>query len=88
MNSRKFDATYCKIRADEVYKGKPADPIVEGTTFGWVVHGGQDYADSKCMFVQERSDYEQLYSLDVLGVEDRGGERPVRSICRISRKHH
>ena len=40
--------------------------------FGWVVHGGQDYADSKCMFVRERSNYEQLYSLDVLRVEDRG----------------
>ena len=66
------DATYCKIRTDEGYKGKPEDPILEGTTFGWVVHGGQDYADSKCMFVRERSDYEQLYSLDVLGVEDRG----------------
>ena len=24
------------------------------------------------MYVRERSDYEQLYSLDVLGVEDRG----------------
>ena len=45
---------------------------MEGTTFGWVVHGGHDYADSKCMYVRERSDYEQLYSLDVLGVEDRG----------------
>ena len=66
------DATYCKIRTDQVYKGKPEDPIVEGTTFGWVVHGGNDYADSRCMFVRENSDYEQLYSLDVLGVEDRG----------------
>ncbi|XP_028390705.1 uncharacterized protein LOC114515614 [Dendronephthya gigantea] len=66
------DATYCKIRTDQVYKGKPEDPIVEGTTFGWVVHGGHDYADSRCMFVRENRDYEQLYSLDVLGVEDRG----------------
>ena len=66
------DATYCKIRTDKVYKGASEDPIVEGTTFRWVVHGGHDYADSKCMYVRERSDYEQLYSLDVLGVEDRG----------------
>ena len=66
------DATYCKIRTDQVQKGKPEDPIVEGTTFGWVVHGGRDYSDSKCMYVREQSDYEQLYSLDVLGVEDRG----------------
>ena len=41
-----------------MYKGDSEDPIVEGTTFGWVVHGGRDY--------------EQLYLLDVLGVEDRG----------------
>ena len=66
------DATYCKIRTDQVYKGKSENPIVEGTTFGWVVHGGQDYADSRCMYVRDHNDYEQLYSLDVLGVEDRG----------------
>ena len=66
------DATYCKIRTDQVYKGKSEDPIVEGTTFGWVVHGGQDYADSRCMYVCDHNDYEQLYSLDILGVEDRG----------------
>lgn len=28
------DTTFYKIRTDEVYKGKPVDPIVEGTTFG------------------------------------------------------
>ena len=55
------DATYCK-----------GDPIVEGTTFGWIVHGGKEYADSKCMYVRETDQYERLYSLDVLGVEDRG----------------
>lgn len=65
------DSTYCKIRTEQVFKGKPEEPIVEGTTFGWVIHGGEDYADSKCMFVKESSDYEKLYSLDVLGVEDR-----------------
>ena len=66
------DTTYCKIRSDQDHKGQPEDPIVEGTTFGWVVHGGKDYADTKCMYVRECSDYEKLYSLDVLGVEDRG----------------
>ena len=58
------DATYCKIRTDQVFKGKPEDPIVEGTTFGWVVHGGQEYVDSKCMYVRDQTGYEQLYSLD------------------------
>ena len=30
------------------------------------------YADSTCMFTMKTSDYEKLYFLDVLGVEDRG----------------
>ena len=66
------DATYCKIRTEQVYKGQLEDPIVEGTKFGWIVHGGKEYADSKCMYVRETDEYERLYSLDVLGVEDRG----------------
>ncbi|XP_068742455.1 uncharacterized protein [Montipora capricornis] len=60
------------IRTEHVYKGQPEDPIVEGTKFGWIVHGGKEYADSKCMYVRETDEYEKLYSLDVLGVEDRG----------------
>ena len=34
------DSTYCRIKTEEVYKGKPGAPIVEGTTFGWVIHAG------------------------------------------------
>ena len=64
------DATYCKIKTAEIFKGSPDDPVVEGTTFGWVVHGGSH--SNQCLFVQDSSDYEKLYSLDVLGVEDRG----------------
>ena len=66
------DATYCKIRTKQVYKRQPEDPIIEGTTFDWIVHGGKEYADSKCMYVRETDKYERLYSLDVFGVEDRG----------------
>ena len=66
------DATYCKIRTEHVFKGHQEDPVVEGTTSGWIVHGGKEYADSKCMYVRETNEYERLYSLDVLGVEDRG----------------
>ena len=44
---------------------------MEGTTFGWVIHGG-DYQTEGCLFAREVSDYERLYSLDVLGVEDHG----------------
>ena len=64
-------STYCRIRTDEVYKGQPGEPIVEGTTFGRVIHGGND-SDSQSFFSRDTSDYEQLYNLDVLGVRDRG----------------
>ena len=65
------DSTYCRIRTEEVYKGQPGEPIVEGTTFGWVIHGGND-SDSQSFFSRDTSDYERLYNLDVLGVRDRG----------------
>ena len=65
------DNTYSRIRTEQVYKGEPGDPIVEGTTFGWVIHGG-DLVNTQCMFVGQGGAYEKLYSLDVLGVEDRG----------------
>ena len=56
-----------------MFKGKPGEPLVEETTFGWVVHGGDEYGSgSTCMYVREVSDYEKLCSLDVLGVKDRG----------------
>ena len=40
-------------------------------SIGWVIHGG-DYRNINCLFTRESSEYERLYSLDVLGVEDRG----------------
>ena len=64
--------TYCKIRTEQTFKGRPEDPIVEGTTLGWIIHVGEEYADDKSMYIKEASEYEELYSLDVLGVEDRG----------------
>ena len=36
-----------------------------------MIHGG-DYPNINCLFTRESSEYERLYSLDVLGVEDRG----------------
>ena len=66
------DNTYCKIKAEKIFKGNPGEPIVEGTTFGWVIHGGDDHVTDQCTFMRETSDYEKLYSLDVLGVQDRG----------------
>ena len=53
-----------------MFKGRSNEPVVKGTTFGWVIHGG-DCSVDECLFTTEVSDYEKLYSLDVLGIEDR-----------------
>ena len=67
------DGVYSRIRTERVFKGYPGEPLVEETTFGWVVHEGDEYGSgSSCMYLREVNDYEKLYSLDVLGVEDRG----------------
>ena len=44
---------------------------MEGTTFGWVIHGGT-FSDSQSFFSRDSRDYERLYSLDNLGVRDKG----------------
>ena len=66
------DSMYSRIRTEKVFKGNPGEPLVEETTFGWVVHGEDEYtSDGVCMHLREVNDYEKLHSLDVLGVEDR-----------------
>ena len=67
------DSMYSRIRTEKVFKENPGEPLVEETTFGWVVRGGDEYiSDGVCMYLREVNDYEKQYSLDVLGVEDRG----------------
>ena len=66
------DKTYSKIRTERVLKGNKEDPIVEETTFGWIIHGGEKYTSGHSMYIRESTVCEQLYSLDVLGVEDLG----------------
>eukprot|EP00795_Rhopilema_esculentum_P006372 gene6372-biopygen7981 len=66
------DKTYSKLRTETVFKGNDDEPIVEGTSFGWIIHGGE-FSSTNCMFTRELgNEYERLYSLDILGVEDRG----------------
>ena len=64
------DNTFSQIKTEEIYKGEAGEPLVEGTTFGRIIHGG-DQANDECMYCRDVSDYQMLYSLDVLGVEDR-----------------
>jgi gentisate 1,2-dioxygenase len=69
----------------EIYKGKPGEPVVEGTTLGWIIHGG-DLANDERMYCRDVSNYQMLYSLDVLGVEDRGEDDQL-DLHRIQRDH-
>ncbi|PFX16399.1 hypothetical protein AWC38_SpisGene19336 [Stylophora pistillata] len=62
-----------RIRTERVFKGHPGEPLAEETTFGWVIHGVDEYeSGSSCMYISEVNDYEKLYSLDVLRVQDQG----------------
>ena len=74
------DNTFSRIKAEEVIKDAKGDPIVEGTTFGYIIHGGGggggDKGNGTCMYVTDTKDSERLYSLDILGVEDRSENDP------------
>ena len=71
------DNTFSRIKTEEFYKGEAGDPVVEGTTFGRIIHGG-DLANDECMYCRDVcSDYQMLHSLDVLGVEDRGKDNEL-----------
>jgi hypothetical protein len=37
-----------------VSKGEQGDPIIEDTSFGWVIHGGDEYTDDQYMFRDKR----------------------------------
>ena len=69
------DNTFSRIKTEEVIKGAKRDPLVEGTTFGNIIHGG-DKGNGTCMYVSDTEDYERLYSLDILGAEDRSENHP------------
>ena len=65
------DSMFTEIRTGKSGKGNPGEPIGDETPFGWAVHGekGESYHN---YFTRTTSDeYEGLYQLDVLGVEDR-----------------
>ena len=53
--------------------GQPAEPVAELTTLGWTIMSSGKEAASSHVYLTRTSaaDYEQLCSLDVLGLEDR-----------------
>ena len=43
------DKMYCKIRTEKMFKGNPGDRVVEGPTFGGIIHDGNYIrANSAC----------------------------------------
>ena len=75
------DNTFSRIKTEKIYKGEAGEPVVEGMTFGWIMYGG-DLANDECMYCRVVSDYQMFYSLDVLGVEDRGEDTQVACFNR------
>ena len=64
------DPLFTRIRTGRSVTGKPGEPIADETVFGWTVHGEESKANQSYFTRTMSEDYEQLYSLDVLGVED------------------
>ena len=56
---------------EEICKDKKGEPIVEDTTFGYVIHGG-NRRNGTCLYVKGKKDFERLSSPNIFGVEDRG----------------
>ena len=65
------DPTFTEIRTGECKKGLGGQPIADETLFGWAVHGERGEMNINDFTQTTSSEYEQLYRLDVLGVEDR-----------------
>ena len=65
------DPTFIEMSTGECRKGKAGQPIADETIFGRTVHGDKSESDRSYFTQTKNDDYEKLYTLDVLGVEDR-----------------
>ena len=65
------DSTFIEMRTGECRKGKLGQRIADETIFGWAVHGDKSELDQSYFVQTTNDDYETLYTLDVLGAEDR-----------------
>ena len=70
------DNTFSIIKTEELIKGGKGDPIAEGATFGYIIHGQIKAMERSCMYLSDTKDNERLYSLDILEVEDRSENDP------------
>ena len=57
------------MKTEEIYKGKSGEPVVEGTTFGWIIHGG-DFPIDECMYCRDVSDYQMLYTNTLVALKE------------------
>ena len=74
------DLTFIEMRTGECRKGKVGQPIADETIFGWALHGDKSEIDHSYFIQTTNDDYEKLYTLDVLRVDDRKefGQEDVR----------
>lgn len=75
---------YAKLKTSSVPRvGKPGEPVAELTSFGWTIMSPGAETDLSSVYLTRSSstDYEQLCSLDVLGLEDKpeGDQQAVYS---------
>ncbi len=71
------DSTYCREKIEQIReKGKSGEHIVQETTLRYFVHGYEGNNDNTCFYTRGTRDYEKLYFLDLLGVEDRREDYP------------
>lgn len=75
---------YAKLKTSSVARvGKPGEPVAELTSFGWTIMspGAETNLSSVYLTRSSSTDYEQLCSLDVLGLEDKleGDQQAVYS---------
>ena len=78
---------YAKLKSSTVLRvGKPGEPVAELTSFGWTIMypGAETNLSSVYLTRSSLADYEQLCSLDVLGLADKpaGDQQAVYSEFR------
>ena len=82
INAILGDSIYYRFKTNDVFTRKPGGPIVEETTFGWIIHGGDRVTDG-CLFTKKQVTVSGCTSVDVLGVEDRGESSAVGRTHRV-----
>ena len=64
--------------------GKEGEPIAELTNFGWVIMSpGRESVSTNALLTRTKeADFERLWSLDVLGLEEKGEENTVHQVFK------